>query len=514
MKRILITCCCLFLATALQAQQKGVSDSLYMYAQQQHEMRMIHGSATQLSTLTLQSTGMATLGFSYTGGRYRLAQEAEKTRLASFYTEGTARLGRFNIAGTFSFHRQWDDSLAYTLKGEDDGFSPYYYFVKRKGAYTRQQYYMHTILSYQLLKEKLFISTGIDYNYHWTTRSVDPRPDVNSFRLVLNPEITWRLKRHTLGAGIIWGYGQEKTGIVYKNKMMQNNNKDSSWVVFLNSGYGSFHNMRQQWNRDRKYHGFNASYAGAWSNWQLRATAVWNYLEEKNTINLNANNEQDYQPFSNWFKSNWRADLLLQQQTAARRQQFRLSWQAIRGKDEDLYITFRSNYLYRQQYIDAGWLLLQHPQQRLSIEWGARLIYNDRRQTDAFAAHTLHYRQLQPGISGTVYLTPDKRNRFHASISPSVRIPLQTDFTAPDTQENIFTNGVAYPDYHYWSATTLSTSLEAGWISGAIFREMKFGITARATLDNKLAMPAVKTSAYFIPGGHRVNAGLSVNLYF
>jgi hypothetical protein len=514
MKRIVITCCFLYCYAALSAQQKEVSDSLYFYAQERNEMKMVFNSATQLSVLALPRTGMATLSLLRETGDYRRAQQAAKTSDATFYTAGTSKLGRFNLAGSFLFSKVWEDSLSYTMKGLSYEGDPYYYYAARAGNYNRQNYNMMAIVSYQLLKNKLLLSTGIDYRYHWTTRYVDPRPGVTDFRLMLRPEITYKIKQHAVGLGLIWGYGQEKTNITYKNRNNSYNEKDSAWVVYLNRGYGYIKNMRSPWNRMRDDYGFNISYAGQWEHWQVRTTGEWCYLKERNSFARSASNEFDYQPFSTWKKSTYSVQLLAQHQRHAIHQQLQLGGQYIRGLDQDEYDVMASNYSYRKQHIDAGWIIRKNTNKRITKEWGVQLSYDDRTQIDALADHALHYRYIQPGLSGTLYAQAVQGNRIRLGISPSIRLPLQNTLTVPSTQENVFTRGVVYPDYYYWAATTLLTNMEAGWTSSTLLKQMKTGVTISAAMENNLQMPAIEKNTGFIPGRNRLSVSIAVNLYF
>ena len=514
MKRIGITSLCLCLSIVLTAQRKDVSDSLYYYVQERNDMNIAYANATLLSLVKPARTGIATLALSREAGQYRHAQQAEKSHDGNFYTEGTARLGRFNLAGSFLFNKMWEDSLSYTLRGVNDDTGPYYYFAGRAGNYNRQQYLLRSIISYNLLKDKLLISTGVNYDYQWTVRTVDPRPDVSGLRVQLRPEITWRLGQHSLGAGFMWGYGKEENSISYSNTNYASNQSDSSRVVFLNRGYGYIINIRPRWRRLEDYYGLSFSYAGELLQWRLQTVFDWSHLKERNLYNKSVTTSRiDYQPFGTWEKNTYTLYLLARHMAGITSQQLSIKGQYIRGLDEDQFDVFASNYSLRRQHVDATWLIRRDAGKVITKEWGLQLSYDDRRQIDALAAHTVHYSFLQPGVSGTIYTDAGKGHRIRAMLSPSVRFPLQNMLTVPATQENMFTRGVVYPDYYYWSATAMITNLEAGWIMPSVPGKLKLGFSVNARLENNLQQPEVTHNTVFKPGNNRLFMRLALNLY-
>src|SRR5690606_17130915 len=117
-------------------------------------------------------------------------------------------------------------------------FTPYYFIAAKPGVYERQGYNGGGIVSYALKENRLYIGTAIDYTYHTSNRSVDPRSSVITYQLKFAPEIAWKTKTQTFGLAGIIGYGDERINTFYKNKDFEGTLLYPDRISYLNFGYG------------------------------------------------------------------------------------------------------------------------------------------------------------------------------------------------------------------------------------------------------------------------------------
>src|SRR5690606_22271205 len=80
---------------------------------------------------------------------------------------------------------------------------------------------------------------NINYQTHWTTGSVDPRPDSKKFILKYNPGLTVKVKdRTTLGLMAIIGSSSEDISLDYKNRIYSQSLTFPERIHYINFGYG------------------------------------------------------------------------------------------------------------------------------------------------------------------------------------------------------------------------------------------------------------------------------------
>ncbi|WP_343307489.1 DUF6850 family outer membrane beta-barrel protein [Chitinophaga niabensis] len=511
MKRVLILCLSLLSATAF-AQTAKVADSIYFFKQSRQDITYRFRNASQLVADTfLQKTGRLDVSYSQTQGGFHLSQEPYKTQIAELYTEGIATLGRIKVSGQFRFNKVWEDSLANNLSGEVNPISPYFYFATKAGRYERQNYNGIATVAYALLKDQLYLSGGFEYDHHWTTGSVDPRAEVQRFKLLVKPGITYKYRKHVIGAEGIIGYGNESSSIIYKNMNFGLSLLYPDRIYYLNHAYG-YIGMKDEaiYQRLRNYKGGSLSYYTTVGNWRVRALLSYEIEKERNTRERRAKSRLDI--YSRWDIDTWSGELQLQRNTARSNQQFNVFARIRDGKDFDS-VFAANNYQYQQQQAGFSYLHQSVKRAHFQPEWGVHANFDRSSRIDVVQAHTAEYTQVNAGLTANGYWNFKNGDRFSAGITPSLRIPLESTITVPPTQENIFTRAIAYPDYYYWSSTAFRINTSFRYISSKTLKEMPVGFFVNVGYTQRLNEDAAQYPAMTKPDKMQWTTNLGFTLY-
>ena len=489
-----------------------LTDSIYLYRQSENKIGKVYLNATQLLGTPVTKLGVAGIRLDYFDGHFRKAQEAETQTSGTIATKGVTQFGRFKASGYFDFSRIYQDSLAWTTKGTEIDAQPYYFGSIKAGKYERSSYELGGILSYGLIQEKLFISSGIEYSYRSSTRSVDPRPAVNNFKLILRPELTYQFGNQFIGLQGQWGYGREDFALGYKNRDYSNGGYPDR-VNYMIYGYGLIQTFggTERNRRDERHKGLTLNYSGKFNNLDLKASMGYGGWHDENayvTENSLKNNL-----IGTFDMDTWHTDILLSRTGMKHAQQLNL--QAVFLSGEDRRVLYDAvNYRYNQRMVNMEYLFHFNHARRFSTEYGGSMNYEQLEKKDYISAHYVNTTVVAPGLSAALYLRTEKNDLFSFTARMVYRMPLQNDLTVPDFQENVFSRGVVYPDYAYATSKAIPLSAKFHYISSSLFKQFKSGISISAIYVSKLEDGIVQPNAAYNPGNHRLSANLSLNLYF
>jgi hypothetical protein len=500
----------LLLSAGVSAQKPDAGDSVYFYQQTAAQLQFMQRNATQLINTAISKAGTIAIELQTTRGHFRHAQEAEYATIATMQTEGFSTTNRFKTSGYFSFSRTWEDSLAWTQKSNNTGEQPYYLASAKAGPYLRQRYNMGGIVSYNLVKDKLYIATGLDYNYGEDSRSIDPRLSATTFSLLLKPELSYRWKNTTMGMGLRWGYGKEKNNINYKNENYKNGIETyPERVNYLVQGFGNITYGGNNLIRKANYSGLFLNYTVNPANWLLRGEAGYTVHEEDNA-QVRPTKDSLLATFQ---LSSSHLSLLLQHTGGLVHKQLSAEILVQNGRDYNVKAG-ASTYTYQHTSIALQYLCLFTSPKKSRPEIGITARYDDTYKKDGVSSHMINYKWIQPGIKGTIYTNLANKDRFSFTLSPSIRLPMLSELKIAPTQESYFTKGVVYPDYIYQTTRALETDIVIRYITQRLFKTFPAGITARLTYTKPLATPETTLPASLVPGKDRLYANCSFNLYF
>ncbi|TDO24495.1 DUF6850 family outer membrane beta-barrel protein [Pedobacter duraquae] len=510
LKRLIIVLI-LGLPVACLAQAEAAADSLYSYTQSNNILQFIRLSATQLQSSTLQKAGVAGISYRQATGSYRVAQEAQKSTSTSFNTDGLNTLGRFKLHGFFNFSRTKDDSLSFNMKGIKDSPQPLYFMAKKASNYERQTYNGGGIISYALLKDKMFLSTGVDYFYNSSAGSVDPRAIVYTYRIKFSPELTYKLGSNFLGLGLLTGYGDEDVQkMKFKNENYAGLPTDALRIPYINYGYGFYQISTTAFKRKNKFSGLNASYAGMLKSWSVNAKLAYEVNEEsnQNELDKNVNNTT----ISVFQLETTRFDLLLTKRGTFGSHQLKVQFEQQSGND-NLNQQRARNFTYesRNGVIFYSWLNNKAVNHQFDWSAGLNYLYNSKR--DATSSHQLVYNTLEPQLGHSQYWHNHAKDLISAGLQFSARIPFDMQLNVPPTQVTVFSKGVVFPDYLYWSAKAARASFRFNYVTERVVKKFKTGFGLESSYLKPLNTVADVYNATFVPKQGYLDLKLSLNLY-
>ncbi|WP_316831045.1 DUF6850 family outer membrane beta-barrel protein [Pedobacter aquatilis] len=499
------------LSAAVCAKAQTTADSTFLYQQANLNFQSLKWGITQLHNTELNKASSFGLNYNYQSGSFRQAQQAEKTTNASLTSEGISTIDRFKLYGYFSFSKTWQDSLKLSQKGIEDAYTPYYFIAGKAGTFERQKYLGGGLVSYELLKEKLYLGTGVDYLYNSSARSVDPRSLVTTYKIVFSPELAFRFKQNTVGLGIIAGYGDEKVEVGYVNSNFGGSLLYPDRISYLNYGYGYIQINTTNFIRRNTYTGLKLNYAGKFNNWEIRGRL--NYLVSKEVNQIVKEMALNDETFGTFQLETYKADIILNKKVGQINHQ--LSIQASKNTGDDNLVSLKArNYTLNSSEINLNYAHLKSNAGTKNIEWFINANLKDFYQRDAAANHTLKYSYIKTNIGSTIYWKVLNKDLLTTEITAGSRLPLNSDLVVPGTQVNIFTRGVAYPDYLYWSSTMGELQFLANYTTNKLLNKFRTGITFKSSYFRNLGTPASNLDATFIPGKSYLDINLSLNLYF
>jgi hypothetical protein len=496
-------------ATTL-AQTPVVADSSLINQQRLQYFKAASWGMNQLVISEFEKISFAGLTYGHQQGHFRTAQQAEQTNSVTFDAQGISRINRFKLYGYFSFNRKWQDSLAFSQKGIEDDFTPYYYIAQKAGTFERQQYSGGGIISYNLIKDKLFLGTGIDYLYHTSARSVDPRSMVTTFRLKLNPSVSYKTGNQIIGAGVTAGYGDENVTIDYKNKDFRGTLHPER-ISYLNYGYGYLYMDDERIIRKNNYTGINLDYAIKKINWDLQSSI--RYLISKEVNQYPKEKSINNEVFGIFQLETYSLSILFNRKSNKVSDQFLLHISQDNGDDKLVHLAAR-NYTYQSTKINASYSHYKYRPNNPSFSYFALLNYRDVYQRDAAADHTASYTYFQPKVGATLNFQNVNKSLFSMQLALGARLPLQNEIRIPSTQLYSFAYGVVVPDNLYWSSEVGEVEISFNYITSKLINKFRTGFELNSIYLRNLAMPTTTLDATFIPGNYNLSFNCALKLYF
>jgi hypothetical protein len=509
------------LGPQLLAQQTISSDSIYLYEQTYRQQQWALKSATHLLFRDFKNVARAQIYASQEQGSFRRSQEAWKQtvagfhtdgiKIAGFHTDGIKRMGRFTLTGQFDFEKTWEDSAAWWNDGEYNEAQPYYFFAGKAGAYEKQLYNLSATVAYNLWKNKLYIAAGGDYRYHWTTRSVDPRPEVNAFGTILRPEIILRHKNQLMGAGFTWGRGSSEINIGYKNPNYSGNQTYIERNNFMSLGFGYIGKLKNYLTRYEETSGFFIHYANRFSNWELQASGGYELWQQDITLDISATRDR-YNLYAFLQQEKTHGNLFLNHTAPKSRQQWEINFytQSMLNRASEFNAT---SYQYTANEGNISYRQIWPKSTGVQFEIGAGCNFKDQYKEDAVAAHTHQLQVITPHVYAAIYRQAPGKAPLSLSIMPSYRYTLTNELSVPPTQENYFTKGVVYTDYLYWQKNSIGLATQFKYMQKEAAKRYRLGCTVNLKYQQSSAGTQTELPALYIPSGNRWSASASLNLY-
>jgi len=512
--KLLISIFLTTLFTGAFAQQQGPADSIYLFTQDVRKINDAQQNGASLINSNTQNMSVVSLNYNIQQGHFRTSQTAESGHAVSLQSSGIKNLGRFKVAGYFNFERSWQDSLAWTLQGVPDQATPYYFAAGKAGPYERLNYNFGGLLSYGLIKDKLYLAAGADYFYNTASRSVDPRPSIQTFMFTINPQILYKTGHHVIGGEFILGYGKENNNVAYKNRQYGGQSQDyPDRINYLVIGYGTKKEVgASKLKRINHTTGFGLNYAFKDEHAYLNAGLNYKKENQDNTdgIDYSASSKK----YGTFILNNYNARLLGGLKTALYQHQLQIFIQSQNGYDHN-YSEYNglSNYKYNHQSLAAYYSVLKNSVSLRKTEFGLNVSYDKVDKKDLASNISSVFSYIQPGVSGTFYNSFKDKSRLSLTLMPALRLPAGNQVNVL-VINNVLANNIIYPDYTYWSSTAGVLNLNTKYMSSHLFKDINSGISLNAVYINSLKGGTNYQVSDFTPSKNRLDLTLSFNLYF
>ncbi len=401
--------------------------------------------------------GEAELSFQTKLGEYRRAQSAYQQNLAEFNAFGISQIDSFIISGHFKFNRIWEDSLANSLQGINDDVSPFYYFVEKPGQYERQNFKGNVQVRYAGLHPYFQPGLKFDYDMHWTTRSVDPRPNVASVAIKFNPFISSQFGTTLVSAGFIYGYGDEEVNIGYKNRNFSQSLLYPDRIHYTNQGFGY---ISQKDSSDMRkfdqYLGGNLAFSKQEDKYEIYSALRFERKITNSSFDTKLRTVYKKQSQFNLQTLNSET-LIYLRQTDDRQHLINLDVIYQKGKDFN-YNLGSANYLVTHANVDLNYA---YQQKVWTLGWGGDWRSMDK--LDAAAAHEHTYQQLMLHVQIRRIFNIGK-NFLETELIPNYTMSLSNELTVPSTQVNVFTKSVVYPDFDYFNLEPVGLDFNIAYV--------------------------------------------------
>jgi hypothetical protein len=493
------------------AQYTISSDSIYLFEQSNRRLEWAHTGSTHLLFSSYKNIAHSQL---YTGreqGAFRRAQEAYRQTTAGFHTDGIKTLNRFTLAGQFDFEKRWDDSLGWWNGGEYNEAQPYYYFAGKAAKYEKQLFNLSATVVYNLWKNKLYIGSGGNYRYHWTTRSLDPRPDVKELYTSFRPGITGRFGNHIAGVGFLWGRGSETDRITYKNNALAGNQTYIDRNNFLSLGFGHIAQMGGIMTHFNETSGFFVQYATSVKSWKLQASGEYQLFQE-DIDKDSSSTRKNHRLYAFLQQDKTSGNLLLTHIACKNSQQveLKITTQSMLNWASEFQAT---SYQYTATNASITYRQLWQKNNGIGIEAGVGCDYKDQYKEDIVAAHKHQSQVITPHLFAGIYRRAINKNTLSFNITPSFRHSLINNLSVPPTQVNYFTKGIVYTDYLYWQKNSAGIATQFKYIQKEKPKRHRLGGTVNINWQQSTAGTHTELPALYIPSGNRWSISASLNLY-
>lgn len=494
------------------AQEMTASDSTVLFTSSEIWNQQTYASGTHLVTNPYAKIGTVSLAYQQENGSFRKSQEAIDLRQLNMNTYGQTILKRWHLSGAFQFQKYWLDSMNNTMRVNDDHFIPYYYFATKHGKYEQQVYDFKTQIFYAIIPSKLWLGTAIGLDYTWTTRSVDPRPNIADFKIHFKPEIVGQLGKHHLGLSYLMGYGDEKTNIRFKNTTFTQSLAYPDRIHYINQGFGfitlkdttTLFNAKTQNSLGAHYNFISRKFKTLWN-----VDYSWNDYQ----FSMNEDRNNTYVKYNFEEKITTINGLAVLQQTNNWKHTLSINYSNRQGTDWNR--NFKAgSYKGLQEFWEAKYILNWTTPRQITLELTPSVAQQYEYRKDAAASHKMEYAQLYFGINAGIYLAT-KGIKHHLNIGIVAMQPQYVNIAVPSTQENVFTENIFYPDYYYFSNSTQTYSIAYQFIGRQMKNNTALRFFAKGSWLN--ATPGLETldkKTASRPSGSRyqIEIGLGLNI--
>lgn len=490
------------------------SDSLYLYTYKSEQLAFMQSNLTQLIADTIRQAALLRLYYSTHRRDFRLPATAYKTQNAVLYTEGFTMIGKAKIMGKFYFDKIWEDSLANNLSGNLQNGTPFTYFATKAGKFERQNLNFEAGGTYPILKT-LYFTSLLHYNYHWSTGSVDPRPDIRLFQIAYSPGLSWKRGNSVLGASYKTGKSDGSYSIVYKNKMFSQSQLYPDRRLYINNGYGYIaqYTAAAFTQSEEKINGWELSASTRIGNWNGKATYNNTFFANSN-FNLTTNTDSVNNPIkqsihSRYERTTQKLDALIFNENAKRVHQLGFNGIINEGTGQLMSSPGGANYLFDEHNATFNYLLSLKKSATLFAELGLNGGVRHFTKKDYLAMHFYENTRAEVSLQAARYLYQQKQ-QLKITVAPGLVLPIKNHLSVPPTQVNEFTRKIAYSAYYFYGTTLFSGQLGMVYYCPALLHMAGSSFNLDLRYLQKLRNSDAHIFGYEAPGNSKNQLNISL----
>ena len=518
--------------TALQAEKSKrlKPDSLYQTGYQQNRLQFTQKSMILLVADSLQEAARLSLQYGNDTRNYKLPTEAYITNNVSLYSEGLTTIGKAKVMGKFYFDKMWEDSLANNMSGQLQNGQPLTYLTPKAGKYERQNLRFEAGIAYPVWKS-LYLNALVNYNYHWTTGSVDPRVEEKIFDAGFTPGFSYKIGNTVIGAGYLVGKKDGKFDIDYNNTTFATGQLFPERRYYINQGYGYVAPITSitfsppgtitlqrllglvipAYNEYKvNQSGLVLSAAMQIHGWSLKANYT-NELSKRN--NFNKTTVEDTVVIE---LTQSRYDLVTQKlqvlitSNENKKAVHQLSFSGIINEGtSQMAHENGANYLFDEHNASLAYLLSIKKRNQVTNEFGL--------DGDLFHFFKKDYKQsvfyenthLRVGVNAATYLR-SKENTLKIFIKPGLVLPVKNAIQIPQSQLNIFTQNIAYPEYDFYGSIFISGRAGATLFAPGWLKNMGSAVFANVAYQQKISDSDVDVKRFLPVAGKKNQLQLNI----
>lgn len=391
-------------------------------------------------------------GYSRKGGGYRQAQDARAQNDIIFFTEGTKKINRYQVSGSFAYTHILQDSVGYTLKYGLDDAQPYYLYAYKRGSWQVGKYNLQGSVSRPFLHDKLFAGVDVKYNSINAWRNSDPRPEQFTYHMNIEGALGWKLvPGHSISASGIIVRKSNELSIDYRNKDYQMSLAYPEYVTRIQYGYGfEDRSAGSPLESNTTGYGWKAAYTGAFDFGNVTVKGGYISLDTKiegvKTVFL----PDGY--YGSFYEDIWDASLYWEYQKRSNRFSLLANYINHLGRDLNQFLK-ANNYVYSLEQLSVQPVYAHLKKNRTKYELAIDAKLRDLFRADGNTGTLADYQQAEVGVSGAWYAYFSNQSMLKAKLGGSIKHAIDPLFSVP-AQESVFINSVVYYDYYYFSADT------------------------------------------------------------
>lgn len=444
-------------------------------------------------------------------GKFIEAQGSTKTNTAHLYSDGVTELKGVKLYGSFDYKKVFEDSTRFAHQTRNNITTPYYYGSPTNNHYERAIYNFKALGAKSIFADKLTFGLGLDYTVADHFANNDPRGSINEYQLNAKASLAYNLSdKISLGAGYIFGYGQEKVTVGYKNPIYYESLSSPRHVNYLINGYGepipkpSYRNYNDFQDRSG-FEGVFSAKNTKFGSFYIHGSLV----EEKQRYDYRTSDEITDMASYDLIKTT--INLLWDKTLLKGRIATNISYKNLAGEDYNV-VYFAKNYVYSANELEAN-VNYSTTRNKTIYNYLVGLRNFNEERIDGITGNKVYFNNLVLNAGFGLQHQINNNQSIGASLGAGYTLPLDDSFFVSPANESYFTRDVIFHNYLYNTASSYSGSFSANY-SFPFYNTMQAAVKINLVYATKAELQDLQRTLTTTPGKDRFFSNISLNLYF